>query len=118
MFNPNHPERLKAAFRKGDILETSAVESLRNALSVARERYESNRVEMQTAADRCKADPEYVKAHEGGMVNPRIYQPMASQFARQVEEIDALIEWLDGPEDAMADGREIGEITLRRHFED
>lgn len=118
MFNPNHPDRLKAARKNGDWLESSAIQSLRNALTVARERYESNRVEMQTAADRCKVDPDYVKAHEGGMINPRIYQPMAKQFARQVEEVDALIDWLDGPEDGMAGGREIGEISIRRHFED
>ena len=55
-----------------------------------------------------------VKAHEGGMVSPSIYAPMERQFADQVKEVQALLDWLEGPEDGETDGQEITDIEITR----
>lgn len=115
MFDANHQERLAAALKGKDVLPTNMVQALTNALIVAKEKFEENRQHM--AAQVAKLDdPEFIKAHEGGMVSPSIYAPMERQFAGQVKEVEALLEWLDGPEEGEVNGKEIEDIQIVRHI--
>lgn len=117
MRDPNTPDALKAAARKqGEPLGGQLTSALRNALGVARERYAAHAKEMQENADKCEADPAFKAAHEGTMVNPRIYRPMQKQFEGQVEEVDQIMAWIDGPDDGEYAGQEITEISLHRHL--
>lgn len=113
MFDANHKDRLAVALKGKDVLPTNMVQALTNALIVAKERFEENRQHM--AAQVAKLDdPEFVKAHEGGMVSPSIYAPMERQFAGQVKEVDALLAWLEGPEEGEVNGREVADVEITR----
>lgn len=116
MFDPNNTDRITAACKRGDDLSQGHLSTLRNALIVAKERYTEHRDEFQANADRCKAEPDFVKAHEGGMIDPSIYPRMATQFAQQAEDVQALIDWIDGPDDGEVQGREIDSLTITRRI--
>ena len=113
MFDANHKERLAAALKGKDVLPTNMVQALTNALIVAKEKFEENRQRMAEQVAKLD-DPAFVKAHEGGMVSPSIYAPMERQFAGQVKEVQALLDWLEGPEEGEVDGQEITDIEITR----
>ena len=113
MFNPNHKDRVAAALKGKDLLPSNMVSTLTNALVIAKEKLEENRKHMAEQVAKLD-DPAFVKAHEGGMVSPSIYAPMERQFADQVKEVQALLDWLEGPEDGETDGQEITDIEITR----
>lgn len=113
MFNANHKDRVAAALKGKDVLPSDMVSTLTNALVIAKEKLEENRKYMAEQVAKLD-DPEFIKAHEGGMVSPSIYAPMERQFAGQVKEVQALLDWLEGPEEGEVDGQEITDIEITR----
>lgn len=113
MFDPNHKDRVAAALKGKDVLSGNVINTLTNALVVAKEQFEKNRKHFADQVAKLD-DPEFVKAHEGGMVSPTIYAPMERQFAGQVKEVQALIDWLEGPEEGEVNGREVAEVEISR----
>lgn len=116
MNNPNGSERVKAAMRGKDSLADNDTSQLRNALSVAAERFTENAVMFRQIADLGKTDPDAAQKASGPLVHWTACGPLADDFERQAEATRGFIDWIDGPDDEEHEGRIVSDVVITRQI--